>query len=99
MTAYVFAQLSIHDRARYDRYAAAFFPTLQPFGGRLLAADEAPQVLEGDWDREKLVLIAFPDAAAAKAWAASPAYQAIAVDRLAGSEAVVLLAEGLGGPF
>ena len=94
MSAYIVAQLSIHDRARYDRYAAAFFPTLQPFGGRLLAADEGPQVLEGAWARDKLVLIAFPDAAAAKAWAASAAYQAIAVDRLAGSEAVVLLAEG-----
>lgn len=95
MSAYIVAQLSIRDRARYDRYAAAFLPTLQPFGGRLLAADEAPQVMEGDWAREKLVLIAFPDAAAARAWAASPAYQAIAVDRLAASEAVVVLAEGL----
>ena len=96
MSAYVIAQLSIHDRARYDRYAAAFFPTLQPFGGRLLAADEAPQVLEGAWPRDKLVLIAFPDAAAAQTWAASPAYRAITVDRLAGSEAVVLLAQGPG---
>jgi uncharacterized protein (DUF1330 family) len=94
MTAYVMAQLTIHDRTRYDRYAAAFFPTLQPYGGRLLAADETPEVLEGEWPREKLVLIAFPDRDAARAWAGSPAYRAIAVDRLAGSEAVVLLAEG-----
>jgi uncharacterized protein (DUF1330 family) len=94
--AYVIAQLTIHDRARYDRYAAAFFPTLQPFGGRLLAADERPQVLEGDWPREKLVLIAFPDQQAATDWAASPAYRAIAVDRLAASDAVVLLVQGFG---
>ena len=97
MSAYVVAQLSIRDRARYDRYAAAFFPTLTPFGGRLLAADEAAQVMEGAWPHQKLVLIAFPDAVAARAWAASAAYREIAVDRLAGSEAVVLLAEGLGG--
>jgi uncharacterized protein (DUF1330 family) len=94
MSAYVVAQLTIHDRDRYGRYAAAFLPTLKTFGGGLLAADEGPKVLEGDWPRDKLVLIAFPDAAAATAWAASPAYQAIAVDRLAGSEAVVLLARG-----
>lgn len=94
--AFVIAQLSIHDRARYDRYAAAFFPTLQPFGGRLLAADEAPQVLEGDWRGDKVVVIAFPDRKAAIDWAASPAYRAIAVDRLAGSEAVVLLVQGFG---
>lgn len=98
MSAYVIAQLSIHDRARYDRYAAAFLPTLKPFDGRLLAADEAPQVMEGDWPREKLVLIAFPDVAAARAWAASDSYRAIAVDRLAASDAVVLLAKGVGPP-
>ena len=97
MSAYVVAQISIHDRARYDRYAAAFLPTLKPFGGRLLAADEGPAVLEGRWSAEKLVLIAFPDAAAARAWAASPAYQAIAVDRLAATEGVVLLAQGVAG--
>lgn len=98
MSVYVIAQLSIHDRARYDRYAAAFLPTLKPFGGQLLAADGAPEVLEGDWPREKLVLIAFPDAAAAKAWASSKAYRAIAVDRLAASDAVVLLAKGVSPP-
>jgi uncharacterized protein (DUF1330 family) len=96
VTAYVLAQLSIRDRARYDRYAAAFLLTLKAFAGRLLAADEGPAVLEGDWARDKLVLIAFPDAAAAHAWAASPAYQAIAPDRLAGADAVVLLAQGPG---
>jgi uncharacterized protein (DUF1330 family) len=96
MSAYVVAQLSIHDRARYDRYAAAFLPTLKPFGGRLLAADEGPAVLEGAWEHEKLVLIAFADPEAASAWAASPAYQAIAPDRHAASAAVVLLAQGFG---
>jgi len=98
MSAYVIAQLSIHNRARYDRYAAAFLPTLKPFGGRLLAADEGPEVLEGAWPRDKLVLIAFPDAVQAKAWAASDAYRTIAVDRLAASDAVVVLANGFGPP-
>lgn len=97
MSAYVIAQLTVHNRERYDRYAAAFLPTLKAFGGRLLAADEEPQVLEGEWRREKLVLIAFPDAAEARAWAASAAYQAIADDRVAGAEGVVILAKGLGG--
>ncbi|HEY8571184.1 DUF1330 domain-containing protein [Phenylobacterium sp.] len=96
MTAYIVAQLTIHDRERYARYAAAFLPTLKPFGGRLLAADEAPELMEGAWDHEKLNVIAFPDKAAARAWAASAAYQAIAPDRLAASDAVVLLVEGFG---
>jgi uncharacterized protein (DUF1330 family) len=96
MTAYVVAQISIHDRDRYDRYVAGFMPVLQRHGGRLLAADEAPQVMEGAWDRQKVILLAFPDAAAAAAWAGSPDYQAIAADRLASTEGVVLLAQGIG---
>ena len=38
------AQISIHDRGRYDRYVSQFMPVLSPFDGRLLAADEAPAV-------------------------------------------------------
>jgi uncharacterized protein (DUF1330 family) len=94
MTAYVVAQISIHDRARYDRYVAGFLPTLKAYGGRLLAAQEQPQVLEGDWDRDKVILLAFPDQAQALAWAASGEYQAIAADRLAASEGPVLLIQG-----
>jgi len=94
MTAYVLAQMSIHDRPTYDRYASQFFPTLQPYGGRLLAADETPVVLEGRWEREKVVLIAFPDAAMARAWMGSDAYRAISKDREAATEGTVLLIQG-----
>jgi uncharacterized protein (DUF1330 family) len=96
MTAYIVAQISIHDRERYDRYARAFFPTLKAFGGRLLAADEAPETMEGVFAHAKLNVIAFPDKAAAKAWATSPEYQAIAGDRLAASDGVVVLVDGFG---
>ena len=94
MTAYVLAQMSIHDRALYDRYASRFFPTLEPFGGRLLAADEAPAVVEGGWDLQKVVLIAFPDAAMAQAWMGSEAYQSISKDREAATDGTVLLIRG-----
>ena len=62
--------------------------------GRVLAADEHPQIIEGTWDREKVVLLSFPDEAAFRAWAESPDYQEIAKDRKAGSTAVVLLVKG-----
>lgn len=102
MTVYALAQLRIHDRERYDRYMGAFVARFAEvfgkFGGKMLAADDAPRVLEGEWwDRNKVVLMAFPDAAAFTAWATSPEYNEIAVDRKAGAEAVVLLIEGSEG--
>ena len=98
MTVYAVAQLRFTDRAAYDRYQARFMEVFTRFAGRLLAADEAPQVVEGGWDREKLVLMSFPDADAFRAWAESPAYQEISRDRRAGADAVVLLARGLDMP-
>lgn len=95
MTVYAVAQLRFTDRAAYDRYQARFMDVFRRFEGRLLAADETPEVVEGRWDREKLVLMSFPDATAFHAWAGSPDYREIARDRLAGSDAVVLLAQGL----
>lgn len=54
------------------------------YAGTILAADEAPAVIEGDWDREKVVLMSFPDESSFRAWANSPEYQEISVDRRAG---------------
>jgi uncharacterized protein (DUF1330 family) len=95
MTVYAIAQLKFTDRAAYDRYQAAFIEIFQQYSGTLLAADESPRVVEGSWDREKVVLMSFPDEAAFSEWADSPDYQRISQDRRAGADTVVVLARGL----
>jgi uncharacterized protein (DUF1330 family) len=95
MSCYVLAQLKFRDVAAYRRYQAQFFEVMRPFKGRLLVADEAPRVLEGTWQQDKVVLIWFPDEAAFREWESSEAYQRIAVDRMAGAETVSLLLQGL----
>ena len=95
VTVYAIAQLSIHDRARYDRYMTAFMPVFAKYGGRLLAADERPGLVEGQWSGDKVVLMEFQDRDAFTAWANSPEYQEISKDRLAATEGVVLLVRGL----
>lgn len=95
MTVYAIAQLRFTDRAAYDRYQARFMEVFLRHPGMLLAADESPQVVEGQWDREKVVLMSFPDEAAFYGWAQSPEYQDISKDRHAGADTVVLLAKGL----
>ena len=93
---YAIAQLKINDRTTYDRYQARFMSVMKKFRGRLLAADERPVVYEGTWDREKVVLLEFPDEPSFREWAESPDYLEIAKDRKAGSDAVVLLVKGIG---
>jgi uncharacterized protein (DUF1330 family) len=65
------------------------------FKGRLLVSDERPQVLEGNWERDKVVLLSFPDEAAYREWAASPGYQEISKDRRAGADTFSLLVRGV----
>ena len=95
MTMYVLAQLTLTDREAYGRYQARFLEVLSAHGGRLLASEELPEVLEGRWDKDKIVLIAFPDRAAFEGWAYGPEYEEIVVDGKAGAEATVVLIRGL----
>lgn len=97
MAVYGVAHITIHDRTAYDRYSAAFMDVFSQYKGTLLAVDETPEVIEGEWTATRLVMMSFPDAAAFHDWFDSPAYQAIAGDRHAGSTGVLLLAKGLGG--
>jgi len=95
MTVYALAQLTIHDRTLYGRYQSRFMDVLKRHRGRLLAADECPRVVEGSWQREKVVLLSFENEAAYRAFAESPDYTEIARDRKAGTDAVVLLVKGI----
>ena len=95
MTVYAIAQLRFTDRAAYDRYQARFMDVFRQYRGTLLAADERPQVVEGSWDRQKVVLMSFPDEAEFRSWSESPQYQSISKDREAGADSVVLLVKGL----
>ena len=95
MTVYAIAQLKFTDRAAYDRYQARFMEVFRRHPGTLLAADESPQVMEGQWDREKVVLMSFPDEAAFRGFVQSPEYEDISKDRRAGADTVVLLVKGL----
>lgn len=94
MPVYAIAQLTITDRAVYNRYQSRFMEVMSRFKGRVLAADEHPQVVEGSWDRQKVVLLSFPDEQSFREWVDSPEYQEIAKDRKAGSDAIVLLVKG-----
>ncbi len=93
MTVYSIAQLTFTDIDAYRRYQKAFPAVFARFNAKVLVADEAPVVLEGDWPRDKVVILAFPDEAEAQRFAASPDYQAIAKDRKAGADAVVIMAK------
>ena len=94
MTVYIVAQLKFTRRELYDRYQSRFADVFRKFKGKLLVADENPVVTEGNWERDKFVIMEFPDDAAALEFQTSPEYLEIAEDRKAGADAVVLTVRG-----
>lgn len=95
MTAYAIAHLRDVDlNAEIVDYIKRIDETLTPFGGRFLIHGMTPEVIEGPWEGD-LVVIAFPDIAAARGWYASPAYQAILALRTDNSRSAAIIVEGV----
>ena len=92
MTAYAIAHLrtpQINDDVL--EYIERIQATLDPHGGRFLVHGAEVDVKEGPWPGT-IVIIGFPDLAAAQSWYASPAYQEILplrTDHIEGSAVIV----------
>ena len=95
MSVYIIAQISIHDRAEYNRYADGFLEVFARYKGELLVVSEHAQVVEGEWPYTRTVLIRFPSADEARRWYDSPEYQAIAQHRFRGAKANVVIVDAL----
>lgn len=93
MTVYAIAQFVYTDKTAYDRYTSRFWGVFKNFEGRLLVNDENPEVLEGEWNKSKVVVMMFPSRASFMEWATSPQYLEIAKDRKAGAKASIILSE------
>ena len=96
MAAYVVNEIWVSDAERFATYAVQVPPTLPPFGGRDVVRSGAAQAIEGEAPA-RIVILEFPDRAAALAWRASDAYQAILPIRDATSTSRVFVVDGYEG--
>ncbi|GIF69036.1 hypothetical protein Ais01nite_70710 [Asanoa ishikariensis] len=95
MTAYALAHLkNPTTNADIVDYITRIQDTMDPFGGRFLAHGPKVEVYEGEWPGS-VVLLEFPDADAARAWYASPAYREILPLRLAHIDGDTILFDGV----
>jgi uncharacterized protein (DUF1330 family) len=95
MTVYAIAMFSITDRAVYGRYQAQFMGVLNRHKGKVLAADEHPVVVEGNWGRDKVVMLSFANEADFREFMDSPEYQDISKERRAATNGFIVLVRGV----
>lgn len=95
MSAYLVAQLTIHDREEFANYEAGFMDVFSKYGGKILAVDEAPSTKEGDWPFTRTVLLEFPSKEVAEEWYHSDGYQKISEHRRKASNGNIVIFDGL----
>lgn len=95
MTTYAIAHLTdVTMGPEIVRYLEGIDATLAPYQGRFIIHGDQPEVLEGTWSGD-LIMIEFPDRASARAWYSSDAYQVILPLRTCNSVGPVLLVDGV----
>jgi uncharacterized protein (DUF1330 family) len=95
MAAYFIAQYVVRDPKLYREYQAAAGPTVQAFGGEMVAFDVAAETIEGTPPGPQTVILRFESAEAAKAWYGSPGYQAVVGKRLAATDGFAVIAQSM----
>ena len=95
MPVYVVAQGRIEDREMLAEYVAKVVPTIQSGGGRILGFDESPEVVEGELEHPRTVILEFPSREAFRGWYNSPGYQAILPLRLHSTPGRLFVVDGL----
>jgi len=91
MSCYFVAQINITDRDEYQKYLDGYDQIFSKYKGIVVAVDEYPAILEGEWPYERTVLIRFPDEEEARRWYESPEYRNLAKHRHRSSNANIVL--------
>jgi uncharacterized protein (DUF1330 family) len=95
MPAYVVVDIHVTDPITYADYRELAPPTIAQYGGRYLARGGAVEILEGNYQPERLVILEFPTVAAAKAWIDSPEYTPAKALRQRASQTNMILVDGV----
>lgn len=94
MSAYLIANVDVHDAHAYEDYRSRTGAIVAHHGGRFIVRGGPVHMLEGAAWAHRLVIIEFPDLAAAKGFYDSPEYQEIIPLRTRVSDGALLIVEG-----
>jgi uncharacterized protein (DUF1330 family) len=68
MSAYVIVEIDVHDPVDYEEYKTQAHATVVAKGGKYIVRGGKTEVLEGDWQPKRIVVLEFPSMEQAKEW-------------------------------
>ena len=96
MSAYfVVDQIEVTDPETMKTYSAGVADTIKQYGGKGIVRGGDFEVVEGDWQPRRVVILEFKDMDTLKAWYNSPEYADLKAMRQASSRSNAIMVEGV----
>jgi uncharacterized protein (DUF1330 family) len=95
MAAYVIALINVTNQEGYAPYRDMATASIGKYGGRYLARGGASEVLEGETDANRFVILEFDSYQKAQEWWNSPEYEAAKPHRRKNATSTLMVVEGL----
>jgi len=95
MKAYIIIDVIMRDVARMEAYKKLVPATLASFDGKFIVRGGSTEVLEGDWNPERIVIIEFPSMEKARAWWSSDDYAPAKSIRQSAAVTKMIMIEGM----
>ncbi len=95
MAVYAVVNIRVSDPDRYAEYAEKASATIAHYGGKYLARGGAVEVLEGEWDPKRLVILEFESIERFYEWYNSPEYAPLKQIRSEATVTEYVIVEGL----
>jgi uncharacterized protein (DUF1330 family) len=94
-SAYIIANVEVTDPAQYEDYKKWSTAAMQAHGAEVCVRGGKIEVLEGDWQPERLVILKFPSVEAARRFNDSPEYGKARASRQGAAVMRMILVEGV----
>ena len=94
MAGYVMADVEVTDPKLFSDYQKLVAPTVEQYGGRYLVRGGNTEVVEGEFEPNRTVVIEFDSFERAREWYNSPEYAEPKRMRIACTNSNVLIVEG-----
>jgi uncharacterized protein (DUF1330 family) len=95
MAAYLIVEIEVTDPIGYEEYKKQAAATIFAQGGKYIVRGGKTEVLEGEWQPKRLVLLEFPSMERAKEWLHSEEYREPRKLRQRTAKTNMVLVEGL----
>jgi uncharacterized protein (DUF1330 family) len=93
---YIYVEMTIENPDKLKEYTGLSASAVAAAGGRYIVGGTRPEVLEGKFEADRVVIVEFDTAARAREFYHSAVYQAAREKRISAASFTMLLLEGVG---